>query len=333
MSVLIIAEVGVNHNGNLEDAKQLIDVAADAGADIVKFQSFRAENLTTKGAPKAIYQQQNTIKSQSQFEMLKSLELNEKMHEILVNHCKEKKIEFLSTAFDIENLNILKKIGLKRFKIPSGEIDNLPYLRHIGSFKRPIIMSTGMANMNEIENAIITLEKAGVPRKIMTLLHCNTEYPTPMEDVNLLAMQTIKNYFDVEIGYSDHTLGTEVSISAVALGATVIEKHLTLNKNLPGPDHSASIEGHEFSELVKAIRNIEVALGNNIKCPSPSELKNKVVARKSIVASKKIKSGEKFNSKNITTKRPGVGINPMKWDEIIGKIAIRNFEKDEMIEI
>lgn len=333
MNTLIIAEAGVNHNGDLNLAKRLIDVAAEAGADLIKFQTFRASSLTTQTAPKADYQIQATSRDQSQFEMLKQLELTEKMHDILISHCEKKKIGFFSTGFDIQSLDYLKKLGLKYFKIPSGEITNLQYLRHIGAMGKPLILSTGTSTLHEIEDALRVLEKSGMLRKNITILHCNTEYPTPMVDVNLKAMCTIRDTFDVAVGYSDHTLGIEVPIAAVTLGATIIEKHFTLDRNLPGPDHKASLLPEELSSMVVSIRNIEKALGNGIKKPSASELKNKLIIRKSLVAAENIKKGEIFTSENIAIKRPGNGISPMLLDKIIGQVANKNFVKDEMIKI
>lgn len=328
---LIIAEAGVNHNGNMELAKCLINVAADAGADLVKFQTFSAERLATESAPKADYQNQTTHRAESQFAMLKQLELNMQMHEVLIAHCQQRNIGFFSTGFDIQSLDYLASLGAERFKIPSGEITNLPYLRHIGGFGRPVILSTGMASLGEIEAALEAVETAGTPRTHITALHCNTEYPTPMQDVNLRAMCSIGDAFGVAVGYSDHTSGIEVSIAAVALGATVIEKHLTLDRNLAGPDHNASLEPDEFAAMVRAIRNIEKAMGDGIKRPSPSEAKNKSIARKSLVASTSILAGERFTAENVTAKRPGTGISPMRWDEVIGRVAARDFAADELI--
>lgn len=333
MSVLIIAEAGVNHNGDLELAKKLIDGAASAGADLVKFQTFSAERLATRNAPKADYQRGTTDKSQSQYEMLKTLELNPEMHEALMAHCQTCGIGFLSTGFDIQSNNYLASLGQQRFKIPSGEITNLPYLRNIGSLGKPVILSSGMATLGEIEAALEALEVSGVPRGEITVLHCNTEYPTPMNDVNLRAMCSIRVAFGVDVGYSDHTEGIEIPIAAVALGATIIEKHLTMDRDLPGPDHRASIEPNEFALMVQSIRNIERALGNGIKSPTSSEVKNKNAARKSLVASKPIRAGELLTEQNITAKRPGIGITPMRIDEILGRIALRNYDKDDRIEL
>jgi len=329
---LIIAEAGVNHNGDMELAKRLIDIAADAGADLVKFQTFSAERLATQSAPKADYQNQTTDRVESQFAMLKQLELSIQMHEVLIAHCQQRNIGFFSTGFDIQSLDYLASLSAERFKIPSGEITNLPYLRHIGGFGKPVILSTGMATLGEIEAALDAVETAGTPRTHITVLHCNTEYPTPMQDVNLRAMCSIRDAFGVAVGYSDHTSGIEVSIAAVALGATVIEKHLTLDRNLPGPDHKASLEPDEFAAMVRAIRNIEQAMGDGIKRPSPSEAKNMPIARKSLVAAKPIHAGERFTPENVTAKRPGTGISPMRWDEVIGRVAARDFAADELIE-
>jgi len=328
---LIIAEAGVNHNGDIELAKRLIDVAADAGADLVKFQTFSAERLTTQSAPKAYYQNQTTDSAESQYLMLKQLELSMEMHEVLISHCQQRNIGFFSTGFDIQSLDYLALLGPERFKIPSGEITNLPYLRHVGGYGKPVILSTGMATLSEIEAALEVLEAAGTPRRQITVLHCNTEYPTPMQDVNLRAMCGIRDGFGVAVGYSDHTAGIEVPIAAVALGATVIEKHLTLDRNLPGPDHKASLEPDEFAAMVRAIRNIEQAMGDGIKRPSPSETKNKPIVRKSLVAAIPIHAGERFTPENVTAKRPGTGISPMRWDEVIGRVAGRDFAADELI--
>ncbi len=332
-STLIIAEAGVNHNGDLELAKQLVDAAADAGADLVKFQTFSAGRLATASAHKAEYQNRTRDKEQSQFTMLQQLELTDEMHEQLIDYCAERSIGSFSTGFDLESLDYLASLGAARFKIPSGEITNLPYLRHIGSFGKPLILSTGMATLGEIEGALDAVETAGTPRSQITVLHCNTEYPTPMQDVNLLAMTRIRDAFGVAVGYSDHTAGIEVPIAAVALGATVIEKHLTLDRNLPGPDHKASLEPDEFAAMVRAIRNIEQAMGDGIKRPSPSEAKNKTIARKSLVAAKSIKTGERFTPENLTAKRPGTGISPMRWDEVMGRTATRDYGVDELIEL
>jgi len=327
----IIAEAGVNHNGSVELAEKLIDVAAEAGADAVKFQTFKAEKVVSKYAQKAEYQKQTTDALESQLDMIRRLELDENSHRRLFAYCHAKKIIFLSTPFDLESVDFLNDLGLEIFKIPSGEITNLPYLRKIGSLKKEIILSTGMADLDEIEEALDVLVSSGTSIDKITVLHCNTAYPTPMEDVNLKAMRTIAQTFGVRVGYSDHTLGIEVPIAAVAMGASVIEKHFTLDKNMEGPDHKASLEPAELKEMVKAIRNIEKALGDGIKKPTPSELKNKPIARKSIVAARNIQAGEVFTEENLAVKRPGVGISPMRWDEVIGKRAKRNYKIDEII--
>ena len=329
--ILIIAEAGVNHNGEIEIAKKLVDSACDAGADVIKFQSFKSEKLVIKNAEKAPYQLKDKNREKSQFNMLKKLELTDHETIILKEYCKAKNIEFLSTAFDLESLKFLKNNGLNRYKIPSGEITNFPFLREIAKMNMPTIMSTGMANMKEIEEAIICLCDFGLDKNLLTILHCTTEYPAPFNEVNLKAMQTIKNTFGISVGYSDHTLGIEVSISAAALGAEIIEKHITLNRNINGPDHFASIEPDQFKKMVTSIRNIELALGNGIKSPTKSELLNKLVARKSIYAAVNISKGTPFDEKNIVSKRPEGGISPMKWEDLIGHKAKRDYLKDELI--
>lgn len=330
---LIIAEAGVNHNGDLELAMQLIDAAAEAGADFVKFQTFDANRQVTRSAKKADYQTRTTNSKESQHEMLRRLELTAEMHKELIAHCAVRNISFFSTGFDIESVDLLVSLGLDHFKIPSGEITNLPYLRHIGRLGHAVILSTGMAAMGEIEAAIDILELAGTPRSNITVLHCTTGYPTPMAEVNLRAMQSMHTAFGVAVGYSDHTAGIEVAIAAVAMGASVIEKHFTLDRSLPGPDHKASLEPKELKAMVAAIRNIEIALGDGIKRLTPSEAKNKPLARKSLVASLAIKAGEIFSAQNITCKRPGTGISPMRWDEVLGRTAPRDFSADELIEL
>jgi N,N'-diacetyllegionaminate synthase len=329
--VFIIAEAGVNHNGSLKLAKKLINVASEAGADAVKFQTFKTENLVSKNAQKADYQKETTNQNESQFEMIKKLELDVKSHHTLISYAKEKNIMFLSTPFELDSIKLLHTLGLEIFKIASGELTNLPYLREIGKLNKKVILSTGMGTMDEIKSALDILITAGTKKENITVLHANTEYPTPMEDVNLNAMISIKNEFDIEVGYSDHTLGIEVDIAAVAMGASVIEKHFTLDCSMEGPDHKASLEPDELKAMVKSIRNIEMALGDGIKEPSPSEKKNIIVARKSIVASCDIKKGEILNKNNITTKRPADGISPMRWDEIIGSVAVKDYKKDEPI--
>lgn len=330
---LIIAEAGVNHNGDIRMAKQLIDVAAHSGADLVKFQTFNASRQVTRIAKKADYQTQTTDGKESQHDMLQRLELTEAMYHELIAHCATRNIGFFSTGFDIESIDLLLGLGQDHFKIPSGEITNLPYLRHIGKLGKNTMVSTGMATLGDIEAAIDVLEQAGTPRTSITVLHCTTEYPTPMAEVNLCAMQSIHAAFGVAVGYSDHTQGIEVAIAAVGMGATVIEKHFTLDRNLPGPDHQASLEPAELKSMVTAIRNIEVALGDGIKRLTPSEARNKPVARKSLVASGAIKAGEVFSAINVTTKRPGTGISPMRWDEVMGRIAPHDFVADELIEL
>ncbi len=317
----IIAEAGVNHNGSIDLAFKLIDAAKEAGADAVKFQSFKADNLVSKKAEKADYQKKTTSESESQYEMIKKLELDEASHIELINYSKRKKIKFLSSPFDLESIDLLKKLGLEIFKIPSGEITNLPYLRKIGRLNKQTILSTGMSDLGEIEDALNILIENGTEKNKIIVLHCNTEYPTPYKDVNLKAMLTIKKAFDVEVGYSDHTPGIEIPIAAAALGAKVIEKHFTLDKNMQGPDHKASLEPIELKMMVDAIRNIEEAMGNGIKSPSPSEQKNINVARKSIVALKNINMGDLFTENNIGVKRPGNGILPKYYFELIGKKA------------
>jgi len=330
--VCIIAEAGVNHNGSLATARQMIRVAAEAGADMVKFQTFKADNVVTQKAAKAEYQQETTGTDQSQYQMLKSLELSLEDHKSLIRSCKDHKIQFLSTAFDHDSIDLLAELGHSTWKIPSGEITNLPYLRKIGAFNQDIIMSTGMADLGEIEDALKVLQDAGTSWEKITVLHCNTEYPTPLQDVNLRAMQTIKWAFPgIRAGYSDHTLGIEIPIAALAMGATVIEKHFTLDKSMVGPDHKASLEPDELKAMIKAIRNIESAMGDGIKKASPSESPNKNVVRKSIVATKDIKKGEVLRADNLGAKRPGTGISPMFWDQVVGKIAQRDFKSDDQI--
>ena len=331
MRVFIIAEAGVNHNGSLELAKKLIDVAVEAGVDAVKFQTFKTENLVSKDAVKAVYQKETTEAKESQFDMLKKLELDVQSHHELISYCQLKNIMFLSTPFDHDSIKLLNELGLEIFKIPSGEITNLPYLREIGGLSKEIILSTGMADMGEIEDALDVLVEAGTLKEKITVLHANTMYPTPMEDVNLRAMVTIGNTFDVAYGYSDHTLGIEVDIAAVALGASCIEKHFTLDNTMEGPDHKASLEPSELIAMVKGIRNIELALGSSIKKPSPSERPNMEIGRKSIIAIKCIEVGEYFTEENIAIKRPGTGMSPMQWDEVLGTVSTKNYSKDELL--
>jgi N,N'-diacetyllegionaminate synthase len=329
----IIAEAGVNHNGDVNLAYKLIDAAKEAGVDIVKFQTFKAEKMISKHAKKAEYQKNATSTNETQLEMVKKLELDLSIHVKLIKYCNKKAIEFLSTPFDLESIKLLHELGLKRLKIPSGEITNYPFLKTLAQYNKQIILSTGMANLGEIEEALEVLTSNGTEKDNITILQCNTEYPTPFEDVNLKAMLTIKQAFQVPVGYSDHTLGIEVPIAAVALGATLIEKHFTLDRNLPGPDHKASLEPDELKAMVSAIRNVEKALGDGLKRPSASELKNISITRKSLVASRNIKKGEVFSKENIITKRPGNGISPMRLNEIIGRVAFKDFSQDELIEI
>jgi N,N'-diacetyllegionaminate synthase len=333
--VIIIAEAGVNHNGDINLAKKLIDVAVESGVDYVKFQTFKAESLVSKSAKKADYQIENTQDStENQLQMLKKLELSHEQHVELMAYCYQKNISFFSTAFDLDSLIYLKELGLTMVKIPSGEISNLPYLRKAAELFSKVIISTGMSTLEDIEKALNVFLSAGIKREAIYILHCNTEYPTPMKDVNLLAMLSIKNKFNVEIGYSDHTLGIEVPTAAVALGAKMIEKHFTLDRSLPGPDQIASLEPIELKAMVESIRNIELAIsGNGMKEPSNSELKNMEIARKSIVAKTAINKGDIFSESNITTKRPGNGISPMHWDEVIGQVAQANFNEDDLIKL
>lgn len=332
MSTLVIAEAGVNHNGDIEMAKQLIDAAAEAGADLVKFQTFRADRLVTTSARKAAYQMATTAADESQHEMIRRLELTEAMHDELIAHCRHRKIEFFSTAFDLQSLDYLMGLGMGRIKVPSGEITNLPYLRKVGWFGKEVVLSTGMSNLGEIEAAIDVMEKAGTSRERIVVLHCNTEYPVPMAEVNLRAMRSIGEAFGVKVGFSDHTEGIEIAIAAVALGATVIEKHFTLDRNLPGPDHRASIEPGELGRMIRSIRNVELAMGDGVKRPSVSELKNITLSRKSLVASRPIAAGERFTPENMAVKRPGTGMSPMLWDAVVGQEARKPYSVDEMIE-
>lgn len=330
---LIIAEAGVNHNGSSELAKKLIDAAVEAGADAVKFQTFKADKLVSKNAQKADYQKQTTSTDESQYDMIKKLELDENAHRALINYCIDKEIMFLSTPFDHDSIDLLISFDMPIFKIPSGEITNLPYLRHIGSLSKEVILSTGMANLGEVKDALEVLINAGTSKEKITVLHATTEYPCPIDEVNLRAMQTIKATFGVKVGYSDHTQGIEVPIAAVAMGACVIEKHFTLDRTMEGPDHKASLEPDELKAMVQAIRHIETALGDGVKRPSKSEQKNISVARKSILASRSIGIGETFSDNNLIVKRPGNGISPMRWDEIVGNKATRDFSADELIEL
>jgi N,N'-diacetyllegionaminate synthase len=331
--VFIIAEAGVNHNGSLELAKKLIDVAVEASADAVKFQTFKADKLVSMFAQKADYQKQTTSTDETQYEMIKKLELDENVHRVLISYCKDKGIMFLSTPFDHDSIDLLNSFEMPIFKIPSGEITNLPYLRHIGGLSKEVILSTGMANLREVQDALEVLIMAGASEEKITVLHATTEYPCPIDEVNLRAMQTIKATFGVKVGYSDHTQGIEVPIAAVAMGASIIEKHFTLDRTMDGPDHKASLEPDELKAMVQAIRQIEQALGDGVKEPSESEQKNIFVTRKSILASRPIEIGETFSENNLVVKRPGNGISPMRWYEIIGHKATRNFSADELIEL
>lgn len=333
MKTLIIAEAGVNHNGDMEMAKQLVASAAAAGADLVKFQSFVAGKIISADAPKADYQKHTTGNDESQYEMVRKLELSRRDHEILIEECKRHNIGFFSTAFDVDSFDMLVELGLDQVKIPSGELTNLPLLRHMTRLGLPVIVSTGMASLGDIEAALEAIIQGGTPRELVTVLHCTTEYPAPMDEVNLRAMVALQQAFGVNVGYSDHTRGIEIPIAAVALGATVIEKHFTLDRTLPGPDHQASLEPHELKAMVDGIRNVERALGDGIKRPSASELKNRAIARKSLVASRPIRAGDTFSADNLTAKRPGTGISPMRWDDVVGRSARRDFGRDELIEL
>ena len=328
----VIAEAGVNHNGSIDLAENLIEVAASSGANAIKFQAWKAENLVTQSAPLADYQEKNTSGFKSQYEMLKSLELSENDHKYLKKKCEESKIEYLSSAFDIDGIEILKNLGVGKLKIPSGELTNLPLLKAAGKYKWEIIISTGMSDMEEIKDALICLETHGKSRNQITILQCTTQYPAPLNSVNLSAMKNISKEFNVRIGFSDHTEGIIAAIAAVAMGAQVIEKHLTIDKNLPGPDHKASIEPDEFKLMIENIRTTELLIGDGIKVPNECEISNKAIARKSIVAKKYIKKGELLSSDNLCVKRPGTGISPMQWDNLIGKISQQNYNIDDLIE-
>lgn len=332
-TVFIIAEAGVNHNGCLETARKMVDAACEAEANAVKFQTFLSENIVTPNAVKAEYQKKDASADELQLDMLKKLELSREDHKELKDYCEKKNIMFMSTPFDMEAIDFLDSLDMEIFKIPSGEIVNLPYLRKIGGLGKKVIMSTGMSSMREIEEALSVLKIAGTPKDDITVLHCNTEYPTPEEDVNLSAMLAIKEAFDVKVGYSDHTLGIEVPLAAAAIGASVIEKHFTLSRQMEGPDHKSSMEPHELKIMVGAVRKIEKVMGQGLKEPSRSEIANMTVVRKSLVAVRGIKMGEVFTADNVTAKRPGTGINPMRWDEVIGKTASKDFKKDDFIEL
>lgn len=332
MSALIIAEAGVNHNGDVELARQLVAQAALAGANMVKFQTFVTGKNISRQAPKAEYQKNATGSTEGQYEMVRKLELSRHNHEVLVDECRKHGIGFFSTAFDCDSFDLLVELGVEMVKIPSGEITNLPFLRHASRLGMPLLLSTGMANLGEIEAAIDAIEQAGTPRERITVLHCTTEYPAPMQEVNLRAMASMGQAFGVEVGYSDHTPGIEIPVAAVALGAKVIEKHFTLDRCMPGPDHRASLEPDELRAMVQAIRNIELAMGDGIKRPTSSELKNRAVARKSLVASRPIATGERLGPDNVATKRPGSGISPMRWDDVCGRLATRAYDTDELID-
>lgn len=329
--IVIIAEAGVNHNGSLELAKRLVDEAADCGADMIKFQTAKAESLVSRHAAMAEYQVKNTGQEESQLEMLKKLLLSYSDFEELAAYCKKKQLPFLSTPFDLESIAFLETFSMPFWKVPSGEITNYPYLCAIGRTKKPVVLSTGMSTLTEIEEAVCVLKENGTEK--ITLLHCNTEYPTPLCDVNLRAMKAMEEHFRLPTGYSDHTEGMEIPIAAAALGAVMLEKHFTLDKKMPGPDHKASLEPRELKQMIEAVRRIETALGSSRKEPSPSELKNREIARKSIVAKKAIRRGERFSEENLTTKRPGSGISPMEWRRVLGRESVRDFEEDELIEL
>lgn len=331
--VLIIAEAGVNHNGDYDLACKMIRAAADAGADFIKFQTFKTESLVSVNAKKAAYQKEALPGDESQFQMLKKLELSYEIFEKLKEECKKNQIGFLSTAFDYDSVNFLNRLEIPFFKIPSGEITNYPYLHQIAQFKKPILLSTGMATLEEIQSALHIFLDAGISRDEIIVLHCSTEYPTPFPHVNLNAMKTLEDKLNIRIGYSDHTLGIEVAIAAVALGAQVIEKHFTLDKNMSGPDHKASLNAEELKSMIQAIRNIESSMGDGEKTPSPVEIQNRIAARKSIVALKVIRVGDVFTEDNITSKRPGNGLSPMKWRDVLGKKAKKQFNPDDLIEL
>lgn len=331
--VFIIAEAGVNHNGSVEIAKKMIDAAVISGVDAIKFQTFKVEKLVSVTAPKAQYQMENASSSETQFEMLKKLQLSNDSLRELFRYCQAKDILFLSSPFDEESLDMLVDLGMNIIKIPSGELTNLPYLRKIGRLNKRLIVSTGMAYLAEVKDVLRVLMESGTKKENITILHCNTQYPTPVYDVNLNAIISIKDAFHINVGYSDHTLGIEIAIAAVALGASVIEKHFTLDRHMDGPDHRASLEPDELKTMSAAIRNVEKAFGNGIKEPSPSELQNRNIVRKSIIALKDIKKGDLFTEDNITTKRPATGISPFEWDIVIGKAAKRDFAEDELIEL
>jgi N,N'-diacetyllegionaminate synthase len=330
--VLIIAEAGVNHNGSLKIAKQLVDVAADSGVDVVKFQTFDSQELVTQWSPTASYQKSSQSPGTSQLEMLDALQLSRNEFISLAKYSNKKNIEFLSTAFDKKNMDFLMTLGIKRLKIPSGELTNLEFLQHIGSKGLPVILSTGMSDLEEVKTAVVTLLEAGLSKERLTILHCTSAYPAPIKDINLRAMNTLSLELKLPVGYSDHTLGTEISVAAVSMGASVIEKHFTLSRHMLGPDHAASMEPSELNQLVSQIRNIEIALGNGVKRCMPSELEVRAVARRSLVAARRIEKGEKFSKEMLVSKRPGTGMSPMDLPNIIGRVAERDFLRDELIE-
>ena len=327
----IIAEAGVNHNGSLEIALEMVNVAVECGADAVKFQSFCAEKVVTQDTPKAGYQYRNTDSNASQKKMLQELELSHDACSVLFQRCQQKRIEFLSTAFDPDSLDFLVDLGMRKIKIPSGEITNLPYLRHVAKKTLPVILSTGMANLNEVRNAINVLTLTGLSKDKITVLHCTTAYPTPYADVNLRCLETLRAEFGMSVGYSDHTSEDIIAIAAVAKGAIILEKHFTLDKTLPGPDHSASLEPQQLERMIRNIRNVELAQGTGKKTPASSEYENIQVARRAIVAKRKILQGERFSDENLTSKRPATGISPMRWDEVVGQVATQNYSKDDFI--
>ena len=327
----IIAEAGVNHNGSLETALEMVNVAVECGADAVKFQSFCAAKLVTRDAPKAGYQFRNTGSDESQRTMLEELELSRDAYSVLFEQCQKKQIEFLSTAFDTDSLDFLIDLGMKKIKIPSGEITNLPYLRHVAKTALPVILSTGMADLSETRNAINVFIQNGVSKEKITILHCTTAYPAPYSDANLRCLETLRTEFGMNIGYSDHTIGETIAVAAVAQGATVLEKHYTLDKTLPGPDQQASLEPHQLASMIRHIRNVELAQGTGVKTPASSEHENIQVARRSIVAKRNILQGEMFSDENLTSKRPAIGISPMHWDKVIGQVANKSFNKDDLI--
>jgi N,N'-diacetyllegionaminate synthase len=329
--VFVIAEAGVNHNGSIEMALELVDAAAATGADAVKFQSFRAELLAAPDAPRAAYQQEATGNAGGQLEMLRALELSADDHRRIAAHCRRRGIEFLSSPFDAASVELLATLGLERLKVPSGELVDVPYLRRVAALGLPLIVSTGMATLSEVGAALGVLQAAGCPRERVTVLHCSTEYPTPPADVNLRAMITLRDALGVAVGYSDHTEGTTVAVAATALGAVVIEKHLTLDRSLPGPDHRASLEPGAFGDMVRAVRVVESALGDGVKRPSAGELENMAAARKSIVAARAIAAGETLSADNLAVKRPGTGMTPLRWDDVVGLVASRDYKTDDLI--